>query len=49
MTIKVICTCTHESQDKLHGEKIRVYNECLSKGGVKKRYRCTVCGKEVER
>jgi len=49
VTIKVLCSCDHKGQDKLHGEKIRVYNECISKTPSKKRYRCTVCGREIER
>ena len=31
MNIKVLCSCDHKGQDKLHGEKIRVYNECIGK------------------
>ena len=32
------CTCEHEFQDKVHGRKKRVHNQC-NKG-----WRCTVCG-----
>ena len=34
------CTCEHESQDKIHGEKMRVHNKTVLG------YRCTVCGKD---
>lgn len=33
------CTCQHESQDKLHGRGMRVFN--LGFKGAK----CTVCGR----
>lgn len=35
------CSCIHESQDKLHGNKMRVHNtlEKTNKGKAK----CTVC------
>jgi len=32
------CTCANKAQDRLHGSKMRVCNEC--KDGS---YRCTVC------
>lgn len=42
------CDCEHKSQDKLHGKKMRVYNEGNTNGTTKV-YRCTVCSKEVRR
>jgi hypothetical protein len=44
--MKMTCTCKHESQDKLNGKNIRIWNECTSKSAGEKRYRCTVCGSE---
>jgi hypothetical protein len=35
------CTCSHQYQDNLYGEKYRVFNARKDKGS-----RCTVCGKE---
>lgn len=44
--MKIKCTCKHEGQDKLHGEKIRIANPAkLDK--IQKTVRCTVCNKEV--
>lgn len=40
MTTVKTCTCNHESQDKIHGNKRRVFNS-LEKEGL---YKCTVCG-----
>jgi len=44
------CTCDHPDQDRIHGEKMRVMNECSTaktkESGVKK-FRCTVCLKEA--
>ena len=43
----IICSCKHESQDKLYGKGMRVFNPfVLKSGGIK--YRCTVCLKERE-
>ena len=39
------CSCQHESQDKLYGRGMRLFNECTVNG--REGYRCTVCGKEV--
>lgn len=40
MTVVKTCTCTHESQDQIHGKKQRVFNS-LEKDN---QYKCTVCG-----
>lgn len=45
MTVIRPCTCTHASQDKIHGAGNRVKNATLKKVGEKKQFRCTVCGK----
>ena len=37
------CTCKHEFQDKEYGKGMRVFNPMKISG----RYRCTVCGREV--
>lgn len=34
------CSCSHESQDTLHGKGKRLHNP------FKKGFRCTVCGNE---
>jgi hypothetical protein len=36
------CTCEHESQDNLHGKKMRVHN------GNKDGWKCTVCGNIIK-
>ena len=42
--MKYSCTCKHDSQDKLHGKGIRIFNAAFGKGGAfRDRYRCTVC------
>jgi hypothetical protein len=48
MTKIMQCTCTHDSQDKLHGANNRVFN-MTEKGKVAdmRVWRCTVCSKEV--
>jgi hypothetical protein len=41
------CTCINEAQDTLHGDGMRVMNECKSvKESTKKKVRCTICLKE---
>jgi len=43
------CNCKHVAQDQIHGENMRVANECKSaKEATRKKFRCTVCGKELE-
>ncbi len=39
------CTCSHKVQDRLHGSRNRVANECKDANGAVK-YRCTVCENE---
>ncbi len=41
------CTCSHISQDKLHGKNNRVFNKTKSSPGVQDTYRCTVCKRET--
>jgi rubrerythrin len=36
------CNCENQGQDKIHGNKNRVFNEVKKPNGVE--YRCTVCG-----
>lgn len=38
------CSCTHHSQDALHGSGMRVHNSCGDP--AKKQFRCTVCNNE---
>jgi hypothetical protein len=45
--MKMTCTCKHDGQDKLNGKGVRVFNECQSKSVGEKRFRCTVCGTEI--
>jgi hypothetical protein len=40
------CSCSHPSQDKLHGKNMRVFNAFKTKQGTFN-YRCTVCGREA--
>jgi len=43
------CTCNNKFQDQIHGKGMRVANECKStKDATRKKFRCTVCGKELE-
>lgn len=42
------CTCENESQDKLYGRRMRLWNSAPSKGSKPRRYRCTVCLREQE-
>lgn len=37
------CTCEHKQQDKLHGDKNRVYNKRAGAKDKREEYRCTVC------
>ena len=39
------CTCKHEQQDKLYGNKMRVHNACIRNNELHA-YRCTKCSKE---
>jgi len=39
------CSCSHESQDEIHGNGMRAFNATAKKSGEKIQYRCTVCGK----
>ena len=39
------CNCIHESQDKIHGNGMRVFNKVQSSSG--NRYRCSVCLREI--
>ena len=34
--------CAHETQDRLYGKSMRLFNEC--KGKTVNQWRCTVCG-----
>ncbi len=45
---RVRCTCSHEHQDKMYGEKVRVANVTQKgTGNIGTRIvRCTVCSKE---
>lgn len=45
---RVKCSCTHEHQDKMYGDKVRVANLTQKgTGNVATRIvRCTVCSKE---
>jgi len=41
------CSCEHEGQDSLHGNRKRVFNKTRKLFGLKTYvYRCTVCGNE---
>lgn len=43
------CECKNKVQDELHGEGMRVMNDCKSvKESSKKKVRCTVCLKEYD-
>lgn len=44
-TAKVICQCTNESQDKLHGKQVRVANTTARQDKDFNEVRCTVCQK----
>lgn len=41
------CLCKHKEQDKWYGKGKRVFNKCVGRSGNEKKYRCTVCGREV--
>jgi hypothetical protein len=43
MPIAYCPSCREHSQDKLHGEKMRVFNYC-GKDKSESNMRCTVCG-----
>ena len=42
-TAKVVCTCEHEQQDKLHGKSVRVANATQRTNENQVEVRCTVC------
>lgn len=44
MTKELNCTCKHEFQDEMYGKGKRLFNQMGDSG---KKWRCTVCGKEV--
>lgn len=46
MTAIKTCTCSHEQQDKLYGNRQRVMNLTTKGKESAKVYRCTVCNKE---
>lgn len=47
MECKVLrCTCQSVAQDELYGRQMRLCNP-TGKGGVKGKFRCTVCNKEL--
>jgi hypothetical protein len=41
---KFKCTCDHKYQDKKYGKRVRIFTEGGEKG--RRKYSCTVCGKE---
>lgn len=43
--MRMYCTCKSDFQDREYGKGIRVFNPC---GTPVKKYRCTVCGREVD-
>lgn len=43
MTVIKRCSCTHDFQDKIYGQGMRVHNTTVATKNGK--YRCTVCGK----
>lgn len=42
MSAIMTCTCVHPFQDKEYGRGKRLFNE-----GIKDKWRCTVCGREI--
>lgn len=48
MTKVLTCECKHIGQDEMYGKDHRVFNSAIGTGG-KTVWRCTVCGKEVDR
>lgn len=42
---KVLCTCQHDVQDKLHGNNVRVANSTQKGDKDTTEVRCTVCKK----
>ncbi len=47
-TARVVCTCEHAAQDKLHGRNVRVANATARQDHAFVEVRCTVC-KKVQR
>ena len=44
-TARVVCTCEHVAQDKLHGRNVRVANATAKQESTFVEVRCTVCKK----
>ncbi len=44
-TARVMCTCEHAAQDKLHGRNVRVANATARQDNTFVEVRCTVCKK----
>jgi hypothetical protein len=40
------CTCNHQYQDDIYGEKMRIFNRGVTNSSDKL-FRCTVCSKEI--